>query len=229
MKTKSFILLAVPLIVFQCIGRDFGQYLASNAKHGIAPEKREDLVLLAKEAAGQDRRVANALLAFEAVGKAQEDNSYDFSEAKNFAQAAILSSTNDWINIWARCALIVSGNLQRHANRTAIVTNTLALLQTVDVSVWETPDNPIYPLWKGSVQATTGKLREVLSRIILSNYCSLYRFDDAETFLTSCPDSPWKREFEKNLTLQKEGHARSLEEAKQIRLLQEKAMREKPQ
>lgn len=221
MKIRLIFCLSTVMLTIQCIGRDFNQYLASNTKYYIETGKRAELVSLCNSTNKQERRIAHALLAFEAVGKAQEDHTFDFTEAKKLAQEAISSSTNDWINIWAGVSLVASYNLQRNHDHLVNATNALVLLQKVNNSVWETSDNPIYSLWSDEKQITADKLRETLSRSIISSFCSLHRFDDAEAFLKKCPDSLWKTESFKNITLQKKEYERSIQEAKEIRLRKE--------
>ncbi len=221
MKIKAIFCLSAVMLTFQCIGRDFNQYLASNTKYCIETEKRAELISLCNSTNKQERRIAHALLAFEAVGKAQEDQTFDFTEAKKFAQGAISSSTNDWINIWASVSLVASYNLQRNHDHLVNATNALVLLQKVTNSVWETSDNPIYSLWSDEKKITADKLRETLSRSIISSFCALHRFDDAEAFLKTCPDSLWKTESFKNVTMQKEEYVRLIQEMKEIRLRKE--------
>ena len=227
MKTKGVHFFAAILFAANCLGIDYRQYLAEeNNTYALIPEKRGELLVLRNTGSQQERRGANALLAFEAVVKAEKTRTYDFDEAEQFANAAIITTTNDWINICARLTLISSHNLKRNQDSHANVTNALSLLQDAVDSVWEVPENPFYSTGRGSGHATAAELREVLAIVVIGNYCSLYRFDEAEAFLKTFPDSHWRREAEKQLVLQREQHAFSREEARQIRS-REKARRER--
>lgn len=190
----------------------FGRYLEPGETYKIAPGKRDELVSLAVSGSGRDMRAANALLAFEALGKAQEDNRHEFPDAKRHAKSAMSAGTNDWITILAEVVLFSANNLQReNVNRHSDITNAVALFQKITPAVWEVPDNPLYRLWTGGEQVTAEKLRQMLSACIVGDYCALYRFDDADAFLEDLPDSREKRELKGSVDAQKKARAFFLE------------------
>lgn len=226
MKKSTATALLSLMVVTQSVGNDFIRYLEPGAKYRIAPGKRDELVSHAMSGSGRGMRASNALLAFEALGKAQENNRYEFPDAKRHARAAMADGTNDWINILAGIVLTSANNLQRgNEHRHSGVTNTVALFQKTTPAVWEMPDNPIYHLWAGEEQVTAEKLRQMLSACIIDDYCSLHRFDEAEAFLASLPDSQEKHALKRNVDAQKRERAFSLESIRRNQQKQKEQMR----
>jgi hypothetical protein len=225
MRKNTITTLLSLIVVTQSIGGDFIRYLEPGEKYRIAPGKRDELLSRAMSDSGRDMRASNALLAFEALGKAQENNRYEFSDAKRYATASMANGTNDWINILAGIVLVSANNLQRgNENRHSDVTNTVALFQKITPAIWEIPDNPVYRLWTGREQVTAEKLCQMLSACIIGDYCALYRFADAEAFLETLPDSQERRELRRNIDAQKQARALSLEAIRKNREKQEERM-----
>jgi hypothetical protein len=182
-------------------------------KYALVPEKRGDLANVAVFGKGSDKRAANALLAFEAFGGAQENNSYDFAETKRYAQAAMSPDTNDWITVWAEFVYLAACNMQKNPDREKNLAGAKSLLKKVSPAVWETQGNPIYRIYQGEGKLTADRICELVSGFITGNYCSLHKFDDAEAFLSARPDSRWKRDAATNIRSQRQSYMLSREEA----------------
>ena len=227
MKCTKSVMMLIVCSVMQSYGEDFSRYLVLGEKYQLAPKTREKVVQLAQSGEGFESRAMNALLAFELFGKAQEKPNYDFTETTRHAKAAITTSTNDWVNIWAKFTLLGVMNLQPgNTDRCEKIMCAKALLTAIAPESWEVPDNPILKLGENGEKLTVEKMRQLVAGSIIGDYFMCGNFDEAEAFLKTFPDSHWRREAEKQLVLQREQHAFSREEARQIRS-REKARRER--